>query len=121
MMKIWSDPSAGEAKATVWPSGERTAPFMGLFQWLIWATFAGPLDEPRRKKAATPPSTRRNRKAAAPMYRIRGDFSSFAAIVPLVADDWTKSPALCEAVMTRPELVSRFERFRSLRNSAADW
>src|SRR5580693_7527760 len=65
MTKTCEMPATCEVTATVWPSGEIRALFMGLSQRLICVIFAGPLGalEPRKKRYAANAATAIRRMA----------------------------------------------------------
>src|SRR5215469_10347084 len=67
-------PPTGETNATAWPSGERHAPHIGLFHWLICVIFPGPLGtfERGQKRYATRPAARSAKQAAKRAYRFHG-------------------------------------------------
>ena len=122
MTKTWNTPPAGEVKATVCPSGESMARFMGLFQWLICAILAGPDGDGDRCQYSYPPNTTASTAKiakTAPTSLFPG--FGVALLVTLAGAGTTGCTTLGSGTGILPELESLRMRFRSARISAADW
>src|SRR5256885_13527896 len=136
-------PLTGEAKASVWPSGDNRGENIGLSQWLICAIFAGALEtrEPAPKWYAPYTAPAITRIATAPaarnFLRLRASGTASTAVPeplggPAIAEcgplpgTFPSPPPVAELLgcedddEIRPESVSLRSRFRSARISDAD-
>src|ERR1700722_15108467 len=124
MTKTCEMPATWEVNATVWPSGEIRALFMGLSQRLICVIFAGPLGalEPRKKRYAANAAMASTRTAHAittavffPADAVEGRAAVVAIrLLPLPGSRESSWTVLVSVEEIRPDPVSRRRRFKSV-------